>query len=127
MSTNNWSGQFVVFDWPFTDQSKARKRAALVLSEPDAHGDLQLLKVTSKSHQKSCVAVESSDLASGALKQTSYIRIDHALAANESLLKPIGVKLKPRKLAEVHKALALASTRQFSRLSHSQLRPATDP
>ena len=127
MGTNNWSGQFVVFDWPFTDQSKAKKRPALVLTEPDAHGDLRLLKVTSKSHQEPFIAVESSDLASGALKQTSYIRIDHALAANESLLKPIGVRLRPKKLAEVHKALALASTRQFSRLSHSQLRPATDP
>ena len=127
MGTNNWSGQIVVFGWPFTDQSMAKKRPALVLTEPDAHGDLQLLKVTSKSHREPCVAVESSDLASGALKQTSYIRIDHALAANESLLKPIGVRLKPKKLAEVHKALALASTRQFSRLSHSQLRPANDP
>lgn len=127
MRTNNWSGQFVVFDWPFTDQSKAKKRTALVLTEPDAHGDLQLLKVSSRSHHGPCVAAASNDLASGALKQTSYIRINHALAANQSLLKPIGVRLKPKKLAEVHKALALASTRQFSRLSHSQLRPANDP
>jgi CDP-6-deoxy-D-xylo-4-hexulose-3-dehydrase len=127
MGTNNWSGQFVVFEWPFTDQSKAKKRPALVLTEPDDHGDLGLLKVTSKSHHGPCVAAASSDLASGALKQTAYIRIDHALAANQSLLVPIGVRLKPNKLAEVHKALALASTRQFSRLSHSQLRPATDP
>ncbi len=127
MSITQWSGQFVVIAWPFTDQSKAKLCPALVLSGPNRQGDLRLLKVTSKGHDDPCMAVTSEDLAYGALKQTSYIRIDHAIAAHASLLQPIGVQLKPIKLAAVHKALALASTREFSLLSHAHLRPATDP
>ncbi|WP_254938377.1 lipopolysaccharide biosynthesis protein RfbH [Cyanobium sp. Morenito 9A2] len=98
-----------------------------MLSEPDAHGDLRLLKVTSKSHYEPCVVVAAGDLASGDLKQTSYIRIDHAIAAHVSLLRSTDVRLKPEKLAEVHRALALASTRQYSRLRHAQYLPASDP
>ncbi|MEB3258842.1 MAG: DegT/DnrJ/EryC1/StrS family aminotransferase, partial [Cyanobacteriota bacterium] len=71
--------------------------------------------------------VETADLASGGLKTLSYIRLDRLMAAHTSLLHATGVSLKPQKLAEVHRSLALASTRQFSRLHHGAFRPAADP
>ena len=39
-------GEFVVLDWPLTDGTASKKRPALVLSEPDGHEDVQLLKVS---------------------------------------------------------------------------------
>ena len=122
-----WSGQFVIIDWPYTDQSRSKRRPALVLEGPDIHGDLQLIKVTSRHQHENCVEVKQTDLAEGQLKSMSYLRIDHRMVLHQTQLKPVGVKLSPSKLAEVHRALALRNTRQFSRLQHGSFRPAADP
>jgi CDP-6-deoxy-D-xylo-4-hexulose-3-dehydrase len=122
-----WSGQFVIIDWPYTDQSRCKRRPALVLEGPDIHGDLQLMKVTSRHQHENCVEVKQTDLAEGQLKSMSYLRIDHRMVLHQTQLKPVGVKLSARKLAEVHRALALRNTRQFSRLQHGSFRPAADP
>jgi CDP-6-deoxy-D-xylo-4-hexulose-3-dehydrase len=127
MNTPAWSGQFVVIDWPFTDRSSSKRRPALVLQEPDAQGDLRVLKVTSRGPSELAVSVTSADLSEGQLKTTSYLRLGHSLMNHESLLRPVGVRLSTYKLAEVHRALALANTRQFSRLRHGSFRPAADP
>jgi len=127
MNSPAWSGQFVVIDWPFTDPSSSKRRPALVLQEPDAQGDLRVLKVTSRRPSESALVVTADDLAEGQLKSTSYLRLGHSLNIHQSLLRPAGVRLGTNKLAEVHRALALASTRQFSRLRHGALRPAADP
>ena len=127
MRSPAWSGQFVVIDWPFTDHSSSKRRPALVLEEPDAQGDLRVLKVTSRSPAELAVAVTPEDLEEGQLKTTSYLRLGHSLMIHASLLRPVGVRLATTKLAEVHRALALANTRQFSRLRHGSFRPAADP
>ncbi|MFM7548336.1 MAG: type II toxin-antitoxin system PemK/MazF family toxin, partial [Cyanobacteriota bacterium] len=122
-----WAGQFVVILWPFTDQSRSKRRPALVLNEPDGQGDLTLLNVTSRRHQNACVEVAPTNLTEGQLKTTSYIRINHSMVLHHSQLHPVGVQLASQKLAEVHRALALRSTRQFSKLQHGSFRPADDP
>ena len=122
-----WAGQFVVIDWPYTDQTNSKRRPALVLEEPDGQGDLRLLKVTSRSHQEPYVEVVAADLSAGRLKTTSYIRTNHCMVVHQSLVKHVGVRLASHKLAEVHRAQALSSTRQFSRLQHASFRPASDP
>jgi CDP-6-deoxy-D-xylo-4-hexulose-3-dehydrase len=125
--TGQWAGQFVVIHWPYTDQSRGKRRPALVLDEPDGQGDLRLLKVTSRSHHEACVEVAPTDLAEGQLRTTSYIRINHSMVLHQSQLKAVGVRLASHKLAEVHRAQALSNTRQFSRLQHGSFRPAADP
>ena len=127
MNTPAWSGLFVVIDWPFTDRSSSKRRAALVLQEPDPQGDLRVLKVTSRSPSELAMSVISDDLSEGQLKTTSYLRLGHSLMIHESLLRPVGVRMSTHKLAEVHRALALANTRQFSLLRHGPFRPAADP
>ena len=127
MNSPAWSGQFVVIDWPFTDRSSSKRRPALVLQEPDAQGDLRVLKVTSRKPNELAVSVTPDDLAEGQLKTTPFLRLGHSLMIHESLLRPVGVRLSTTKLAEVHRALALANTRQFSRLRHGAFRPAADP
>ena len=127
MTSPAWSGQFVVIDWPFTDRSDSKRRPALVVDEPDAQGDLRVLKDTSRKPSESAMAVTPNDLAEGQLKTTSYLRLGHSLMIHASLLRPVGVRLVTDKLAEVHRALALASSRQFFRLRHGAFRPAADP
>ena len=122
-----WAGQFVVINWPHTDQTKSKRRPALVLEKPDGQGDLRLLKVTSRSHHEACVEVAPTDLAEGKLRTTSYIRINHSMVLHQSQLTAVGVRLASHKLAEVHRSLVLRSTRQFSRLQHASFRSAADP
>jgi CDP-6-deoxy-D-xylo-4-hexulose-3-dehydrase len=122
-----WAGQFVAIDWPYTDQTNSNRRPALVLSEPDEQGDLQVLKVTSRNHQEPHVEVLPADLAEGKLKTTSYIRTNHCMVVHQSLVKLMGVRLASSKLAEVHRAQALSHTRRFSSLRHGSFRPAADP
>lgn len=121
------AGEFVLIDWPYSDQSHSKRRPALVLDEPDSQGDVRLLKVTSKKQPEAVVEVAPADLSEGELRKTSYIRTSRSMVVHQSLLKPVGAKLKPEKLAEVHKAIALQSTRQFSRLKHGSFRPGDDP
>jgi CDP-6-deoxy-D-xylo-4-hexulose-3-dehydrase len=127
MNSTLSAGQFVVVPWPISDGSAANKRPALVLSAPDAQGDVQLLKISSRQQPSAAITVEPADLSDGHLKATSYLRIDRSIAVHSSLLQPIAARLKPQKLAEVHRALALASSREFSRLNHAAFRPAADP
>jgi CDP-6-deoxy-D-xylo-4-hexulose-3-dehydrase len=121
-----WAGQFVLIDWPFTEQSAVKRRPALVLDELDSHGDLRLLKVTSRSHHQPHVQVSEPDLVEGQLKTTSYIRTGQSMVVHQSLVKRVGVRLAPAKLAEVHRALVLRHTREFSALKHGAFRPAAD-
>ena len=85
MNSPAWSGQFVVIDWPFTDRLSSKRRPALVVEEPDAHGDVCVLKVTSRSPSESAVVVTPDDLAEGQLKTTSYLRLGHSLKIHEPL------------------------------------------
>jgi hypothetical protein len=83
MNSPAWSGQFVVIDWPFTDRSSSKRRPALVVEEPDVHGDLRVLKVTSRRVSESALVVTADDLAEGQLKTTSYLRLGHSLKIHE--------------------------------------------
>ncbi|MEB3242561.1 MAG: DegT/DnrJ/EryC1/StrS family aminotransferase, partial [Cyanobacteriota bacterium] len=122
-----WAGQFVVITWPDSDPTTRKRHPALVLNEPDDHGDLQVLKVTSRSPREPHVEVTDADLVEGKLKRVSRIRLHHRMVVHQTLVKPVGVQLASPKLAEVHRALALGSARQFSRLQHGSFRPAADP
>ncbi|HAO79377.1 MAG TPA: lipopolysaccharide biosynthesis protein RfbH [Verrucomicrobia subdivision 3 bacterium] len=68
-----------------------------------------------------------SDLESGLLKKTSFVRVDRAATVHFSQVKTRNVRLTGFKLAEVHKALALRNSRAFSDLAHRANLPASDP
>jgi hypothetical protein len=104
--------------WPFAEGGGAKHRPALVIEGPDAQGDITLLKVTGNSMYPDSVRVEMSDLESGLLKKTSFVRVDRAATVHFSQVKTRNVRLNGFKLAEVHKALALRNSRAFSNLAH---------
>ena len=124
-----WRGRFVSIAWPVTNQTPAKNRPALVLGEPDSQGDLQLLKVSGKRGHQASVSVDAADLEEGSrpLKQLCYVGVDQAIAVHASLVKPIGAQLTAKALAAVHRARALASSRQCSELMHRQHLPADHP
>lgn len=123
----NLQGQLIYIIWPFAEVEESKKRPALILTEPDSQGDITLLKITGKSNYENSLPITSKDLATGILKKDSYIRIDRIISVHQSQIKTLGIQLKSEKLAEIHRALVLLNTRQFSHLKHLQNRPAIDP
>ena len=81
------SGQFVMIHWPFTDRSSIKRRPALFVEEPDVHGDLRVMKVTTRSPTESALVVTPEELAEGQLKTTSFLRLGHSLKLHEPLDK----------------------------------------
>ena len=119
-------GQLVYLAWSLTEGIERKNFPVLVLDKPDQQGDIKLLKVTGKADYDNTIAVTQKDLVAGSLKKTIYIRTDRCISVHQSQIEMRGVQLESQKLAEVHRALLLWNTRQFSRLNHLAQRPATD-
>ncbi|MDX6767775.1 MAG: lipopolysaccharide biosynthesis protein RfbH [Candidatus Methylacidiphilales bacterium] len=126
-------GRFYYLDWPHTDSDRkgsasfsSKSRPALAITGADKQGDVTLLKVTGAPHYPHAIAFTQEDLASGRLLKTSYIRTDRFLTVHESELRDWGASLKPSRLKDCHKALALSNSRSFSRLTHLAQRPGDD-
>lgn len=116
-------GELVYVAWPFAEGGAEKHRPALLVDGPDKQGDVLLLKVTGKSTYPDSLKVETGDLESGALKKTSFIRLDRAATLHVSQVQRRNIRLTPLKLAEVHKALARRHSRAFSNLAHRANRP----
>lgn len=121
------TGDLVYIHWPHTDDGQSKHRPAMVLEAPDAQGDVQLVKLTGKSHYPGAVQIENSDLEQGELNKTSYARVDRLLTVHKSVLQERAKTVGKSKVAEIHKKLALIQTRSFSRLTHTTNRPGNDP
>lgn len=99
---------------------------ALVLEGPDAEGVLTVLPGAGGADSPAVVRLEQGDLATGTLAQPCFVRLDRPSTVRESQVGRPGLRVGDRKLAEVHRALALRSARAFSRLSHAAHRPGLD-
>lgn len=121
------AGSFVSINWPHSDTGGGKPRPGLVVTGPDAQGDVVLLKVTGNPSYEGAIKVENSDLSSGALKKVSYVRIDRFLSVNTGILEYSGTRLGVEKLKEENKALILHSSRRFSSLAHSSNLPGDHP
>ena len=67
-------GDLVVLPFPFSDPAKAKPRPALVITQPDHHGDFVALAVTSQAGQLGAVALDATGLNQGSLPKPSWIR-----------------------------------------------------
>jgi mRNA interferase MazF len=80
------AGDVVVLNFPFSDLSGAKRRPALVLVTLDGD-DIILCQITSRVHMdRYAVALDESDFASGALRQSSRIRPNRLFTAEEAIL-----------------------------------------
>lgn len=69
-------GDVVAIDFPFSSGKDGKNRPALVLAGPSEHGDYTVAMISS-AKQNDGISIASSDFASGALKQDSFVRATH--------------------------------------------------
>ena len=120
-------GQIIKMFLPSANTDNSKNQLALVLSEVDSEGEISLLKVTNNPDYPNLLEVTHKDLAQGNLQKSVYIRIDRPFTAPLDCIAEKEIQLKTETLAEVHRAIVLQNTRQFSHLKHLQNRPAIDP
>ena len=78
-------GELVLIPYPFTDLSTHKKRPVLVLSKPDQYGDFVALPVTSRGYHEHSIAIQD-QIIEGELPKKSWVRTDHVVTLNKSLV-----------------------------------------
>jgi len=122
------SGDTIRLRWPYTDLQGGKTRPALVMSVPDARGDIEVAMITTQLLDPAALCLEEAHYATDdRLPRASAVRCDRLLTVSEQVVE----RLRPRFVAEVisavRKRIILGGTRSFSRLAHSAQRPASDP
>ena len=85
------TGDIVLIPFPFTDLSSAKRRPALLLTNPDRDGDFIAAAVTSKAGHDASVPLSAVQLATGSLPKPSWIRADKLFTFQRSIVqKQIG-------------------------------------
>ncbi len=89
-------------------QTRYKPRPALVVTNADANGDFVTVAVTSKGQHPNSLEIRPTDLASGRMQQTSYVRADKLYSVNaQAVQAKLGVA-KPELLIRVRKLLCPA-------------------
>lgn len=78
-------GKLVLIPYPFTDLSTNKSRPVLILTEPDQYGDFIALPVTSLGYHKYSLPLDG-NLQEGSLPKQSWVRTDHIVTLNLSLV-----------------------------------------
>jgi mRNA interferase MazF len=69
-------GDVVLIRFPFSDGTQEKKRPALVLTPPDAYGDLVMVPITSNPAAPGGIAIGVTDLQGPTLHKPSWVRPD---------------------------------------------------
>lgn len=94
-------GAVVLVRFPFSDLSRSKLRPAVVLADA-GRGDAVLCQVTSKSYgDERAVTIESTDLATGSLRVTSFVRPGKIFTANEAIITTTVASLTPDSFTRV--------------------------
>ncbi len=120
-------GKCVRVLFPFTDATGSKDRPAVVISNPDARGDLDLLMITSREQPQECIAIREQDYQTGCLPRQSYVRTNRPLKIHCSKVAPLPVGFTPAFTASLRKEVIKNDTRAFSKLAHAANRPGDDP
>lgn len=79
-------GDLELLPFPHADLSTTKKRAVLVMSRPDQHGDFIGLAVTSVPQPEPHLAIAAEALFHGALPKPSRIRVDEVFTLEQPLI-----------------------------------------
>jgi len=106
-----------------TDPGLPSPHLAIVLGEADDHGFALVAPLAEPTQSSTSLSLSSADLGEGTLASPLAIRVDRLTTLHISAFSPRPIRLRPSKLAEVHRAIALHHTRAFSRLQHANQQP----
>lgn len=121
------AGTFCRFRWPYSDLEGGKNRPALILSEPDDLGDVEVAMVTSSELHENSIAIQESDYQSGILPKRSFVRVDRILKVRRDVFDQLAVSVHGGFVRSVRRAIIGQGARQFSRGFHTENRPGDDP
>lgn len=103
--SNFEQGDIIIADLPYSDQTGAKRRPALVMSNSEYNRgskDIVVLKITSKRRESQyCIKMANEDLTGGKLKVESYILADKPVTISKEMVEAKVCRALPKKLAEV--------------------------
>lgn len=84
-------GDILVVDVAFTDDSGSKQRPVLVLSMPNARGDLVVVPISSQPGNENSVPLTQSQMTKGTLSKPSWVRGNRPLTVNtKTVVKSVG-------------------------------------
>jgi CDP-6-deoxy-D-xylo-4-hexulose-3-dehydrase len=118
----NLAGRLVALPTPNLPEFPAASQA-IALGEPDAPGFVLLAPLTEPTEAPGQLVLTPADVAEGTLGSPLVVRIDRLTTLQTSGFSAQPIRLRPSKLAEIHRAIALQHTRSFSQLQHANQQP----
>ena len=113
--------------WPYTNLQEGKSRPALILSEPDSRGDIEVAMVTGSDAHARSLPIRTLDFLEGDLPKPSWVRSDRILKVRRAVVERLAARLTPDFVIKVRKAIISGDTREYSRLAHTANRPGNDP
>jgi CDP-6-deoxy-D-xylo-4-hexulose-3-dehydrase len=112
--------------WPFTNLHEGKSRPALILSEPDARGDIEVAMIAGSDVHANSLPICHSDYVEGQLPKDSFVRSDRILQVRMAIVERLAVRLSGDFVKKVRKATIAHSTRAYSCLAHPANHPGDD-
>ncbi len=121
-------GDIVYTQFPFADSKGFKVRPGLVISDADERGDFYVLKVSSRDQSRdSRIPLLPENFEKGGLPKESAVDPFDVSKTNKEMLVGYRGRLKTDFINVILKMRILASTRTYSRLTHTTNRPGNDP
>ncbi len=121
------AGDVVTLRRPVGESAPAKTRPAVVLTAPDAHGDIEVALITRRLSEPSALAIVPEDYTTpGQLPFASAVCADRVLVVAADLVQRLRVAVGPRIVAAIRKRIILGDTRRYSALVHAAQRPGDD-
>jgi mRNA-degrading endonuclease toxin of MazEF toxin-antitoxin module len=79
-------GGIVMVPFPFTDQTRSKRRPVLALTAPDAQDDFIGCPITSRDRWPNARPLLAADVVDGALPLASWVRTDRIVTLNSGLI-----------------------------------------
>ncbi|QLC49062.1 type II toxin-antitoxin system PemK/MazF family toxin [Methanolobus zinderi] len=98
-------GDIVIINFPFTNGSSSKLRPALALTD-QIRSDIVLCQITSKqSNDSFAICLTNTDLSSGAIRHTSWIRINKIFTMDSGDVRKVIGSIDSSKRSEVQDKL----------------------
>lgn len=94
-------GDVVLVPFPFSDLQATKRRPVLILTQPDALGDMVCLTITSSAHHEAAFQLEEASFFERVLPKISWVRVNKVYTLHESVISGTFGRLQPQVFREV--------------------------